>query len=168
MDINILGDRFIGMFKETSETGLVLRLEVNFKSHNGLKWTVFCKEDKDKDNLILVMPKNERNDIYHVLGMEGTITFEDLIEHSKKIIDFNMEIEEKRLLLRGKMTELTDLFTKHTIEDLRTLRFVVKEIQTVRFDEKPKEVKKKKTKKPLVLDNTEAHDVSGLPSSDSE
>ena len=130
MDIGILGDRFIGMFKEETENGFVLRLEVDFKSKiKGLTWTVFDKKNEDGgDNFIFTTPKNEKNhnEIYHVLGMEGIITFDDLIKHSKEVIDFNLEIEEKKVLLKEKMEELAELFAKCTIDELRELHFVFK------------------------------------------
>jgi hypothetical protein len=125
MNIDILGDRFLGMFKEQTETGFVLRLEIDFRSKvKGLKWNVFNKSNGDEDIIIVVPKKEVRNEIYHVLGMESMITFDDLIEHSKHIIDFNMEIENKKILLKEKMEELSDLFVKHTIEELHTMKFV--------------------------------------------
>jgi hypothetical protein len=168
MNIDILGNRFLGMFKEQSENGTVLRLEIDFKSKiNGLKWNIFNKNIRDnEDSLIIVIPKNETNEIYHVLGMESIITFDDLIEHSKQIIDFNMEIEEKKLLLKGKIEELGELFTKHPIEELRKMKFVLSETKTTAksfsspatFGEKNNK-KEKQTKKKKVVGGTNSKGV---------
>jgi hypothetical protein len=125
MNIELLGNRFIGMFKEQTEGGTALRVEVDFTSnHRDMKWTVFS--DPNNESLFMIVPKNERsgNHIYHIVGMEGGITFDDLIRHAKKIIDFNMEVEEKKILLKEKMTELGELFAKHAIEELRDLTFL--------------------------------------------
>jgi len=151
MNIDILGDRFIGMFKEESEGGMVLRLEVDFSSKiKGLKWTVFNKKYQDSDNEVLIYTTHKRNEIYHVLGMEGTITFDDLIKHSKHIIDFNVEVEEKKILLKEKFDELGELFAKNPIEDLRKLRFVFENmalpIPNQETETKPKKTKKEKKK----------------------
>ena len=171
--IDILGDRFIGMFKEQTERGVALRLEVDFTPHHsGIKWTVFNENTSSENARILVVPKVKVNGpherayvVYHVIGMEGVVTFEDLIKHSKQIIDFNMEIEDKKMLMNEKFAELTELFTKHSIDELRNLQFVFpigesiysKEIFEKEFERElekpqPKKRKPRKTKEKVVED----------------
>jgi len=150
MNIDILGDRFVGMFKEDSANGVVLRLEVDFTSKiNGLKWMVFNKKDSREVDIIYTMEKNgnSKNDIYHVIGMEGAVSFDDLIKHSKQIIEFNMEVEEKKIMLKQKFDELGELFAKYPIEILRTLEF--RFVETIKAVPAPLPKKSKKPRKKI-------------------
>ena len=156
MNIDILGDRFVGMYKENSANGIVLRLEVDFTSKiNGLTWSVFNKKNSDGIDLIYIVhnSKNPHRDIYHVLGLESDVTFDVLIQHSKYIIDFNMEIEEKKILLKEKFDELGELFTKHTMEDLRNLQFIFTETNPHSDNFVLKGIDKTKTRKTRTKKN---------------
>jgi len=160
MSIDILGDRFIGMFKEQCENGFVLRLEVDFTPMvRDLRWTVFNKKDNKEVDFIFVTPKSgHSNNIYHILGMEGRVTFDDLINHSKHIINFNTDIEEKKLLLKQKFEELGELFAKHDIEDLRCLDFVIRpqkkdKLPAPTLTPQPKTRKPRKKREKEIVEN---------------
>ena len=134
INIGLLGDRFLGMFKERPENtnNVVLRLEVDFLSYEtATRWTIFngSVNGDGEDTIFVIQKEREKGsrgvtaEVYHVLGVEGVVTYEDLVNHAKSIIDFNMELEEKKILLREKIDELTQLFQEYPTYMLRHLRF---------------------------------------------
>ena len=106
------------------------------------KWSVTDTEG------VKYNPSKKTAGYFMFYGENETITFDDILDHVKTIIDTNIEIEKKRELLKNKVRELQVFFESHTYEQLTTLKFSIDEIDTLVEETKPEVVKtKSKTKK---------------------
>lgn len=126
-------------------------------------WSVIKPSDekikflKDKDNANTYYYATEVNsDMTHLEGIFNTID---------ETISYNKEIEEKTLLLKSKIDELSKLFVDTPIADLKRLEFVIppqKKASTTRKkketdekkEEKPKQTRKKKETPEKVTEET--------------
>jgi len=60
---------------------------------------------------------------YHGAFYSETMSFDDILETVKYIIEKNLEEEEKERLLKSKMEELKKVFQDTSLEDLKGLSF---------------------------------------------
>ena len=95
------------------------------------KWSV-----TDTDG-VKYNPSKKTAGYYMFYGENETVTFDDILDHIKTIIDTNIEIEKKRELLKSKVRELQVFFEKHTYEQLSTLKYTIDEIDTLVEETKP-------------------------------
>ena len=106
------------------------------------KWSVTGTEG------VKYNPSKKTAGYFMFYGENETITFDDILDHVKTIIDTNIEIEKKRELLKNKVRELQVFFESHTYEQLTTLKYSIDEIDTLVEETKPEVIKpKSKTKR---------------------
>ena len=105
------------------------------------KWSV-----TDTDG-VKYNPSKKTAGYYMFYGENETVTFDEILDHVKQIIDTNIEIEKKRGLLKNKVRELQVFFESHTFEQLSTLKFSIDEVEKLVEETKPEpEVVDTKTK----------------------
>ena len=94
-------------------------------------WTIpedqYVKSIKGKDEI----------NYYMICSEVDGIGLDDLLDYIAKVIRVNLEREEKHDLLRKKISELTDIFKKNTLEKLNNIRFTFDEITTKHLTSTP-------------------------------
>lgn len=120
-------------------------LEVKFPSEKGREWQVF----DDKENLVFVETHN-KGKTHLVFSEKSGTSFEDLINHVTKIVDTNLEIQEKYDLYQERVKELTELFKTLPLKTLKTLNIRYRKPRV-----KKEVVKEEPTKKEEIVNEEE-------------
>ena len=114
-------------------------------------WSVIKPSDekikflKDKDHANMYYYATEvSSDMSHLEGIFNTID---------ETISYNKEIEEKTLLLKSKIDELSKLFVDTPISDLKRLEFVIPQPKKTSSNRKKKETAIKSEEKQKVVKN---------------
>ena len=108
------------------------------------KWKAY----NSNDGRIKATPsENVANEYYYYANSENT-SYEDMFDLIEETIKANNDIVLKMKLLRDKVEELKELFSKLSYDELVTLKFVTEEAKK----EKPK---RKYTKKKKVAEKTQ-------------
>ena len=115
------------------------------------KWSVTDTEG------VKYNPSKKTVGYFMFYGENETVTFDDILDHVKTIIDTNIEIEKKRELLKSKVRDLQVFFEGHTYEQLSTLKYSIDEVDTLVEETKPvpkarKTVKKEEKKEKLTTE----------------
>jgi len=105
------------------------------------KWSVTDTEG------VKYNPSKKTIGYYMFYSENETVTFDDILDHVKTIIDTNIEIEKKRELLKSKVRDLQVFFENHTYEQLSTLKYSIDEVDTLVEETKPEPKVRKTTKK---------------------
>lgn len=73
----------------------------------------------------IYLPNNQVNQIpvFWVYGKQSEVGFDDLTEHIKGVVKYNIELSEKRKLFQEKGDELKKLFAENDLKTLKTLVF---------------------------------------------
>jgi hypothetical protein len=61
------------------------------------------------------------------------VGLDEIIEYVRELINKNIEIENKELLLNAKTAELHEFFKGHTLEELNHLEFVIRPLSSDNF-----------------------------------
>ena len=85
-------------------------------------WTI------PEDQNIKKIKGDDKLNYYMICSEVEGIGLDDLLDYVDKVIKINLEIEDKRDLLRKKISELTELFKKNTLTRLINLNFTFGEI----------------------------------------
>jgi hypothetical protein len=127
--LKYLGGRFISMNRLSNvdlgdgQLVTVTKMEVDFKSNiDDYKWVLF----NSQDGRIILIKKEKTDTTYYVCSTNSEISYNDILEHCKLIIDTNLETEQKTGLMKKKMGELGKLFTDLTYDELKTITFTYK------------------------------------------
>jgi len=142
--INKLGDRFIGMSRDntTAENGRPVRftrIEVDLRSNvPDYKWQIFSSpiEAPIELQVIKVIKRDSNDSVYHIFSTEENVEFSHLIDHAQLIVDTNVDMEKKMVLIKEKMNELSDLFQKLSYKELSTLTFNYKKNKSKDYEKK--------------------------------
>tara|TARA_R110000824_G_scaffold4945_14_gene23207 strand:+ start:2890 stop:3342 length:453 start_codon:yes stop_codon:yes gene_type:complete len=105
------------------------------------KWSVTDTEG------VKYNPSKKTAGYFMFYGENETVTFDDILDHVKTIIDTNIEIEKKRELLKSKVRDLQVFFENHTYEQLSTLKYSIDEVDTLVEETKPEPKVRKTIKK---------------------
>ena len=84
-------------------------------------WSVIQPEGND-----IAFYRDEANNSVYYYVAPITVSIDKLFSAIDETIEYNQELELKVKLFREKMTELQELFTKESLEVLKTLEFKVK------------------------------------------
>lgn len=127
-------------------------LEVKFPSEKGREWQVF----DDKENLVFVETHN-KGKTHLVFSEKSGTSFEDLINHVTKIVDTNLEIQEKYDLYQERVKELTELFKTLPLKTLKTLniRYRKPRVKKEVVKEEKEVVKEEPTKEEGIVNEEE-------------
>lgn len=91
--------------------------------------------------------ENKPNTYYYIAKIDKKDGLNNIFSTIDETIMYNKELEEKVELLKEKINELYEFFNTKSIDELKTLEFVVKKGKTNRQKKKPKEETKKETVK---------------------
>jgi hypothetical protein len=125
-----IGDRFLGMTQQMMPMGnsqqRLLRIEIDFRATvPGHQWTIFgfpIDQPHEKQKIRSIKKDGEET-VYYIVTIDPSLEYIDLMEHAETIINTNRDMENKMGLMQEKMSELGDLFTKLSYEELKTLTF---------------------------------------------
>ena len=84
-------------------------------------WSIIQPEGND-----IAFYRDEANNSVYYYVAPITVSIDKLFSAIDETIEYNQELELKVKLFREKMTELQELFTKESLEVLKTLEFKVK------------------------------------------
>ena len=84
-------------------------------------WSIIQPEGND-----IAFYRDESNNSVYYYVAPITVSIDKLFSAIDETIEYNQELELKVKLFREKMTELQELFTKESLEVLKTLEFKVK------------------------------------------
>ena len=107
------------------------------------KWNAYNSND---ERIKATPSETEANMIFYYASSEDT-TYDEIFDLIEETIKANQDIVHKIKLLREKVEELKELFSKHSYEELQTIRFELTEAKK----DKPKRKytkKKKEAEKP--------------------
>ena len=110
-----------------------------------------------KDNRIKVTPSDDMRMTYYYADSKDT-TYEEMFDLIEETIKANNDIVLKLKLLKEKVEELKEIFSRLPYEELQTLKFVTESVK----NEKPKRKytkKKKEVEKPKEEPQIETNDV---------
>jgi hypothetical protein len=85
-------------------------------------WDMFESED------IKYKPSTSNSNYYMVYPEEVDDSIDNVLDHVKYVIEFNIEKENKLSLLKAKIEELKVLFNGKPLKDLEKLKFVIETI----------------------------------------
>jgi hypothetical protein len=85
-------------------------------------WDMFESED------IKYKPSTSSSNYYMVYPKEVDDSIDNVLDHVKYVIEFNIEKENKLSLLKAKIEELKVLFNGKPLKDLEKLKFVIETI----------------------------------------
>jgi len=80
-----------------------------------------------QSDLIQYTASQKTPNYYMFFSDDKSVGFDELMNHVANVIKDNVEIEQKRDLLKAKITELQALFNEKSLEELSTLQFTFKE-----------------------------------------
>ena len=92
-------------------------------------WDMFESED------IKYKPSSSSSNYYMVFPKEVDDSIDNVLDHVKYVIEFNIEKENKLSLLKAKIEELKVLFNGKPLKDLEKLKFVIETIDEPTLDD---------------------------------
>lgn len=109
------------------------------------KWKAYPSDD----GRIKVAPSETDPNLTFYYADSKNTTYEEMFDLIEQTIKANRDIVSKLKLLREKVEELKELFSKLPYEELLTLQFVTEKVK----EEKPKRKYTRKKKEPVVEEN---------------
>ena len=120
-ELGVLSEYFVSMEKmATNNNGETINvIKVSFPT----KWKCFGTNDRKID----VGMDNNIPHIWWVYGKSSVVSFDEITAHVKELIQFNIELDDKKILFKEKAGELKTLFANYDLKTLQTLVFKYKE-----------------------------------------
>lgn len=98
-------------------------IEVNIKKD----WTIPLTQFESEE-IQFSQKESKQPSIYYTMFYSETKTFDELLDFvEEKVINYNLEIEEKERLLKAKVEELKKVFESKSLDELNNLKFTTEE-----------------------------------------
>lgn len=116
------------------------------------KWKAYPSDD----GRIKVAPSETDPNLTFYYADSKNTTYEEMFDLIEQTIKANKDIVSKLKLLRDKVEELKELFSKLPYEELLTLQFVTEKVK----EEKPKRKYTRKKKEPVIEENNNEEKIA--------
>lgn len=98
-------------------------IEVNIKKD----WTIPLTQFESEE-IQFSQKESKQPSIYYTMFYSETKTFDEILDFvEEKVINYNLEIEEKERLLKAKVEELKKVFESKSLDELNNLKFTTEE-----------------------------------------
>jgi len=98
-------------------------VEVNIKKN----WTIPLNQEESEE-IQFSQKESKQPSIYYTMFYSETKTFDEILDFvEEKVINYNLEIEEKERLLKAKVEELKRVFESKSLDELNHLKFTTEE-----------------------------------------
>ena len=145
-----ISEWFVSFTKRPSSDGKYIALTLIVKDN----WTT--PKNTNSDIVLAEKQEDSNKKIVNIIGLEGIVSLENLLDESVKYVEFNIEKEMKTFLLEEKTRELEKLFESESYSTLKKLEFVLNDnTQTDNDDLTKKEESKRQYNKKNKQEETE-------------
>lgn len=98
-------------------------IEVNIKKG----WAIPLTQEESEE-IEFSQKESKEPSIYYTMFFSKTKTFDELLDFvEERVINHNLEIEEKERLLKSKVEELKKVFETKSLDELNNLKFTTEE-----------------------------------------